>query len=576
MDLLEQILQNSLEFDRAWEARATPLYTQVKRRHTGWMYRLFRTRVWNDADIEELINETFRRYLESLRRTFWATNGVHGQSEPIFQGGKVIALRLLPAKPIADLESYTFRSPGGWLRTVAWSVLNKHTNKAATASEQATELRRAAKFPTRRNGKPQDAPYSWLVDDLYAPPRNTEEYLVAECRAREIRERYVAALKNLPPVQRAAWIFCKDELLTNHEAEPMLAPILHWRTARAALRRKPLQDAEVSFLLSRKDVSPDASKAADKLGEQLSDLDPFRAVHLPVVKWSREYLGGLTSHCGSFRHLRPLCVRFKLHAQQEQAFPISERDRDFVRAMVFLQRQDEITRLLKQESTCAYTLDVKPGWVKAPEPDAPEYVELIQKIRELLNARKRHTTIAKVLNGTNVPPVFGNTWHHTAVRLIALRARLIKAVRVSQSALAANPAITPTKRTPRRTDGSRADAFHSSDDAPLKARGHSQAGKKVSGKKNHVRKAKQRSTPAQKVRRNARQWSKLPKKTPKKAATRPKIGKTVSTKAANHPKLGRGNATKKTRLKRSVGKHGKKRARRAARVRVGRARRYRH
>ena len=84
------------------------------------------------------------------------------------------------------------------------------------------------------------------------------------------------------------------------------------------------------------------------------------------------------------------------------------------------------------------------------------------------------------------------------------------------------------------------------------------------------------STPGQKVRRNARQWSKLPKKTLKKAATRPKIGKTVSTKAANHPKLGRGNATKKTRLKQSVGKHGKKRARRAARVRVGRARRYRH
>jgi len=574
MDLLEQILQNSLEFDRAWEARATPLYTQVKRRHTGWMYRLFRTRVWNDADIEELINETFRRYLESLRRTFWATNGVHGQSEPIFQGGKVIALRLLPAKPIADLESYTFRSPGGWLRKVAWSVLNQYSNNAAGESRGAEQFRCAAEPPA--NDKSHGLQSSWLVGYLYAPPRNIEEYLVAECRAREIRERYVAALKNLPPVQRAAWIFCKDELLTHDEAEPMLAPILHWRTARAALRRKPLQDAEVSFLLSRKDVSPDASKAADKLGEQLSDLDPFRAVHLPVVKWSREYLGGLTSHCGSFRHLRTLGVRFKLHAQQEQAFPISARDRDFVRAMVFLQRQDEIKRLHKQESTCAYTLDVKPGWVKAPEPDAPEYVELIQKIRELLNARKRHTTIAKVLNATNVPPVFGNTWHHTAVRLIALRARLIKAVRVSQSALSANPAITLTKRTPRRTDGSRADAFHSSDDAPLKARGHSQAGKKVSGKKNHVRKAKQRSTPAQKVRRNARQWSKPPKKTLKKAATRPKIGKTVSTKAANHPKLGRGNTTKKTRLERSVGKHGKKRARRAARVRVGRARRYRH
>jgi DNA-directed RNA polymerase specialized sigma24 family protein len=559
VDLLEQIWQDSLELDRAWEARATPLYIQLKRRHTGWMHRLFRTRAWNDADVEELTNETFRRYLESLRGTFWVTNGMAGESEPIFQDGKVIALRLLPAKPIADLESYTFRSPGGWLRAVARSVLNKYASKGAIASERAKEFRRAAKFPTRRNGKPQHAPYSWLADDLYGPPRNIEEYLVAECLAREIRQRYVAELKNLPPVQRAAWIFCKDELLTHDEAEPILAPILHWRAARAALRRKPLQDAEVSFLLSRKDVSPDASKAADKLAEQLSDLDPFRASHAPALMRSREYLGGFTSHCSSLRSLRPLGVRFEQCAQHEHAGPISERDRDFIRAMVCIQRQDEITRRLKQESTCAYTLDLKPGWVKAPEPDAPEYVELIQKIRELLNARKRHTTIAKVLNATHVPPVFGNTWHHTAVRLIASRARLIKAVPLSQSEPSANPAKTLTKRTPRRTNGSRADAFHASDDAPVKERGRKR--KKLSGTRKRVRKAKQRSTPAQKMRRNARQSSKRPKRTPKKAATRRKTGITVSYKAASLPKaLRRRNATKKARFK-SVGKRRKKRPR---------------
>ena len=570
LDLQELILQDSLKIDRAWEARATPLYFDLKRRHTGWMYRLFRTRAWNDADVEELMNETFRRYLESLRRTFWATNGVHGQFEPTFQGGKVIALRLLPAKPIADLESYTFRSPGGWLRTVAKSVLNKYANKGATASERAKEFKRAAKFPTRRNRKPQYFRSSGALDNLYAPPHNMEEYLIAECRAREIRERYVAALTDLPPVQRAAWVLCKDELLTHDEAEPMFAPILHWRTARTVLRHKPLQDLEASFLLGRKDVSPDASKAKDKLGEQLSDLDPFRASHTPAPSWSREYLGGFTNHCGSFRSLR---VRFGEHTQQEHAEPISDRDRDFIRAMACPQKQDEFTRLLKQESTCAYTLDLKPGWVKAPEPDAPEYVELIQKIRELLKARKRYATIAKVLNATHVPAVFGNTWHHTAVRLIASRARLIKIVRVIRPAPLADSAKTLTKRTPRPTDGGKANAFHSSNDAPLKARGHSQAGKKVSEKRKRVRKAKHRSTPAQKVRRNARQWSKVPKKTLKKAATRRKIGRTVSTKAANHAKLGRGNATRKTRLKRSVGKHGKKRARRATRVR---ARRYRH
>ena len=52
-DLLELMLQDSLELDRAWEARATPLYFQLKRRHSGWMYKLFRTRAWkNDADVE--------------------------------------------------------------------------------------------------------------------------------------------------------------------------------------------------------------------------------------------------------------------------------------------------------------------------------------------------------------------------------------------------------------------------------------------------------------------------------------------------------------------------------------------
>jgi DNA-directed RNA polymerase specialized sigma24 family protein len=576
VDLHELILEDSLKLDRAWEARATPLYIQLRRRHTWWMYKLFRTRAWNDADVEELINETFRRYMESLRGTFWATHGVDPQSEPIFEDGKLIGLSLLPAKPITDLESYTFNSPGGWLRSVATSVLNKYANKAAVENQGAKEFRLAAKPPARRkavNGKYQGLQSSWLVDYLYAPPRNMEERLVAECRAREIRERYVAALTNLPPVQRAAWVLCKDELLTHDEAEQMLAPILHWRTARAALRRKPLPDAEVSFLLSRKDVSPDTSKASNKLGEQLSDLDPSRASHVPVIRWSREYLG-LTRRYGSFRSLRPLCVRFEPHGQQEQAGSISDRDRDSIRGMG-LQRQDESTRLLKQESTCAYTLDLKPGWVKAPEPDAPEYVELLQKIRKLLKARKRCTTIAKILNTTHVPPVFGNTWHHTAVRLIASRARLIKAVRVSQSTPSASPAKTQTKPTPRRTAGKRAaDAFHPSDDASHKAPGHSQAGKKVSGRRKRVRKAKQRSMPAQKARRNTRRWSKRPRKAFKKAATRRKTSKKVSAKAASLPKaLRRGSATKKARLKRSVAKREKKRARR---VHVGSARRQRH
>ena len=49
----------------------------------------------------------------------------------------------------------------------------------------------------------------------------------------------------------------------------------------------------------------------------------------------------------------------------------------------------------------------------------PQYVDLLKIIRNLLNAKKKYTTIAKVLNANHVPPRIGTTWHHTAVSLIA-------------------------------------------------------------------------------------------------------------------------------------------------------------
>jgi hypothetical protein len=204
-----------------------------------------------------------------------------------------------------------------------------------------------------------------------------------------------------------------------------------------------LQDAQASFLLGRADVSPDTSKAADKLGEQLSDLDPFRARQLPVPKWSRNYLGGLTSYCGSFKSC---CVRLEQHGQPEEApWSISESDKDFIRGMPGLQRQHQQIRPLKQKSVSAYSMKLKPGWVKAPEPDAPEYVDLLETIRALLKLRKRCTTIAKVLNATHVPPRFGKTWHHTGVRLIARRAGLIKTAPVIGPVPLADSPLSPPK-----------------------------------------------------------------------------------------------------------------------------------
>jgi DNA-directed RNA polymerase specialized sigma24 family protein len=575
VDVLERIIQDSLEFDKAWEARAEPLYAQFRLRHP-WIPNFFRRRVRNDADVEELKNDTFVIYLEHLRRTFCETNGVDVQSEPLFEDGNLIGESVLPAKPITDLEKYTFWNPGGWLGTVARNVWKKYVRKAATTkriipfsvNQKAEKIELEGPFAKRHNGKSLYLRPPRL--DLFAPPRNVEERLIARSEAREIRRRYITALIKLPPVQRAAWVLCQDELLTHEEAEPMLVPALHWRTARAALRRKPLQDSEVSLLLDRADISPDASKAANKLAEHLSDLDRFRAWRQPVANWSRAYLGSLTNHRGSFTSF---CVRLEQHGPPEDIrWTISERDRDFIRAIKNPQHQDQIIRSLKQEPRAAYSMKLRPGWVKAPEPGTPEYIRLLEKIRALRKARKRWTTIATTLNASHVPPVFGNTWHHTGARLFARRAGLIKTDPVIPSAPLGDSAETLTTPTTGSTASTRAaHAIHPVDGAPFKSRGHSQIVKNVS------RKRKQRSKPVQKSRHNAgfktstednvRPSNKRPKKTLKKARTRRKTSKTVSTKGASLSKiLRRGKSTKKARFKRSVGKRGKKQVRRAARV----------
>jgi hypothetical protein len=68
-------------------------------------------------------------------------------------------------------------------------------------------------------------------------------------RNREVRLRYRAVLKKRPPVQRAAWILCKDELLKPEEAERLLVPLLHWITARAGVQTKPMKAGAGSLCL---------------------------------------------------------------------------------------------------------------------------------------------------------------------------------------------------------------------------------------------------------------------------------------------------------------------------------------
>jgi hypothetical protein len=155
-------------------------------------------------------------------------------------------------------------------------------------------------------------------------------------------------------------------------------------------------------------------------------------------------------------------------------------------------------------------MEIVPGWVKAPEPDTPQFMGLSKMIDELHKAKKRWTTVADVLNAKHVPPRIGKAWHHTGVRLIAVRAMLIKAAPAIPSVPLTAPA-TPTEWT----DGGIANkiavqASHPSEatgDELFKTRSRSQAGKRASAQR------VKRSKPAQKARLNARRSNKAGKGT---------------------------------------------------------------
>jgi hypothetical protein len=329
LDLLVQYT-TSPETERDYQVRISDISVRLSRRHSSFMYGLFRSRAWNEADVEELVNETVGRYLFDVEVMLRVTGGLHSSLEPLVENGELIGLSL-PATvtPIHNLEAYTFASPDGWFASLAKSVLREYVRRSAKASERAKAIDRAASVPTRRNGDPQYFPPSVFARIVYGPRRNIEQFLINQSRNKEIRQRYLSALKKVGPVQRTAWILCKDEILTPMQAEP-LATALHWRSARAALRARPIQDAEASRLLNRVDVSPDAAKARAKLAEQLSDLDPLKASRMPASKWSREFLVNSFVRSGS--------IQSSIHRGSRS---LSEEHRDYVDHVSQLRRQSE-------------------------------------------------------------------------------------------------------------------------------------------------------------------------------------------------------------------------------------------
>jgi len=564
VDLLERMAQDSyaIAIECDFDARIAALYAQLRLRHS-WMYNSFRYLAWNEGDIDELVNETLRRYLKDVGATLLATGGVHASLQPLVEDGELIAFTL-PAtvEPIHDIEKDAFSNPGGWFRIIARSVLDEYARKAAAATEKANKFRRAAQFPTRHNGEPLNSTSFWLQEELYGPGGHIEEWLVAQCQAGEIRERYVEALTKLPPVQRAAWVLCQDELLTRAEAEPLLGPALHWRTARAALSRKPLQDAEASDLLGRADVSPDASKAKDKLGELLSYLDPLKSSRMPTPKWPREYLASNSGGSGSLRS----CV-------YRAARSISERDKDYID---HASRGSGVSGRNGQQSKSSLNLgsawfQPRPAAVKIPHADRSQARDL-----KRIGYRSGSCTNCE---GRSVwrsfsPRAMGWTYwcYECGARdeqcrpksgdqagpdlTLSLNRDSIQAPKSDLPGPVHKPfpVLPPTERKHRRGRENRvAEASHPSeaaDHALAKAPDRNRAVKKISARRS------QRSKPPQKASRNAGQRNKLAKGKSIIVRKRRKTSKNVPVKAArltratNVPKVPRrGNAPRRARLK---------------------------
>jgi hypothetical protein len=131
-------------------------------------------------------------------------------------------------------------------RTIAWSVKLDHLLKSRRRQAVETEL---------------DGP-----SEVAAAP-GTEEPLFPQ-----LREQCLKVLARLPAKQRAALILCAEEWewLKPQEGEPLLKPSLHWKTARAALAKRPLSGGEAKSLFGR-DVSSYVSKAREKLAKEFTN-----------------------------------------------------------------------------------------------------------------------------------------------------------------------------------------------------------------------------------------------------------------------------------------------------------------
>jgi len=508
------------------------------------------------SSFEPLVNREYPRLLKLCWRGTRDQNEASGIVHQVF-----CKLFKLVHDDMWAGELRKFRNPEAWLTRTALNAVadfrreqswRRHGERPKRSADTTVSPKRrlgyryASELPQieGEDSLPLDVIDCAVESAFVSARRNPEE----QAFDRQIVKRYSSALCQLTPLQRKVYIFCKDQLLQPEEQEQLLN--LDARTARVVvemMRARPhMRLVDVAHLLGRKEgtLSSELTRAKLRLQVELSDLRWRKPSELPVPKWSREFLVAFSRHRGFLRSLRIQV------AEPGEAEEVRERDKELIRGMPGPSRQHESIRPLKQERLFARSMDMVAGWVQAPEPDDPQYVDLLKRIRELLKARKRNPTIAKELNAAHVPPRFGKTWHHTAVNVIARRAGLVKTRPAIPSVPLSTSAPTPAEqayggiadnraaetsrlgeaaddalfKTPRpRQAGSKVSAKRTQPSEPVpkprrKARRRNKSGKRKSIRGRQLRKTSitrmQRRKPLQKARRNARRPSKAAKGPP--------------------------------------------------------------
>lgn len=155
-----------------------------------------------------------------------------------------------PSKPVPgaplDPERLAYESPKAVITRIAKNVLIDHLRKSKAEAAQISDEDVTAVIDRSLDANPHEQVY-----------------------IQEMHTRYLAGVRELLAVQRAAWILCRDPLLlTDNEAEDLLLPALTEPQAKCAVKDRPLSVKEAASHFGR-DVSPDVAKAAKKLDELL-------------------------------------------------------------------------------------------------------------------------------------------------------------------------------------------------------------------------------------------------------------------------------------------------------------------